>query len=112
MIWAIFFILLGIFLLYNRTLEKTGDDSGSEGAVASKPSYKTVYRSKDDRMLAGVCGGLARYFDVDSALVRLAYVLLTLASAGIGILAYIVMIIVFPEKKNDDINNISVERHS
>ena len=56
-----------------------------------------LYRSRDDRMLFGVAGGMARYFNVDPAIVRLVWVLLFLA-AGAGILLYIVAGIVIPEE--------------
>ncbi len=58
---------------------------------------KKLYRSKDNRMLAGVCGGIAEYFAIDASLVRIGAVLLSLG-AGSGILAYIVAAIVIPEK--------------
>jgi phage shock protein C len=47
-------------------------------------------------MLFGVCGGLATYFDLDPTLVRLVFVLLTLAT-GIGLIVYIVMAIITPQ---------------
>ena len=56
-----------------------------------------LYRSRTDRMLAGVCGGLAKYFNVDSTLIRLALVLL-IVLGGSGILAYIVAWILIPEE--------------
>ena len=56
-----------------------------------------LYRSRDDRMLFGVAGGMARYFKVDAAIVRLVWVLLFIA-AGAGILLYIVAAIVIPEE--------------
>lgn len=61
---------------------------------------KRLTRSVNDRVLAGVCGGLAEYFDFDPVLVRVAYAFLTIFSAGFpGVLLYIVMWIVMPEKK-------------
>ncbi len=57
---------------------------------------KRLYRSKKDKMLAGICGGLAEYFDVDPSLVRLATVLLCLY-AGTGLLIYIIAAIIIPE---------------
>ena len=60
-----------------------------------------LYRSVDDRVLAGVCGGLADRLGIDPALVRIAWVLLALASNGVFILIYIVMAIVVPEE--DDV---------
>ncbi|MGD9100947.1 MAG: PspC domain-containing protein [Anaerolineae bacterium] len=59
--------------------------------------YKRLYRSLDERMLAGVCGGIAEYFNVDPTLVRLLFVLFSLAG-GPGIVAYIVLAIVVPEE--------------
>ena len=57
-----------------------------------------LYRSRRDRMLAGVAGGLADYLDVDPALVRIAWAVLTFLSGGFVFLIYIVMAIVVPEE--------------
>ena len=56
-----------------------------------------LYRSRTDRMLFGVAGGMARYLNLDSAIVRLVWVILFLA-AGAGILLYIIAAIVIPEE--------------
>jgi len=56
-----------------------------------------LYRSRRDRMLFGVAGGMARYLNLDPAIVRLVWVLLFLA-VGSGILLYIVAAIVIPEE--------------
>ena len=57
----------------------------------------SLYRSRD-RVLAGVAGGLADYFDVDPSIVRVAWVLLAFASGGILVAIYIVMAIVVPDE--------------
>lgn len=54
-----------------------------------------LYRSGKDRMLFGVCGGLAKYFGIDSSVMRIIMVLLALAG-GIGVLMYFVMVIIIP----------------
>ena len=59
---------------------------------------KPLYRSKSDRMVAGVCAGLAEYFDTNPAFIRILFLLLALAG-GPGILIYIVCIIAIPEEK-------------
>lgn len=59
--------------------------------------YKRLYRSRDERMISGVCGGIGKYFNIDPTLVRLAFVLPALAD-GPGLLAYIVLAIVLPEE--------------
>ena len=56
-----------------------------------------LYRSRDDRMLAGVAGGLARMMDADPSIIRVVWVLVTVLSGGIALLVYIVMAIVVPE---------------
>ena len=57
---------------------------------------KRLYRSRNDRTLAGVCAGIAEYFGWDPTLVRVAWVLLTLLG-GSGILLYLIMWVVMPE---------------
>lgn len=57
---------------------------------------RRLYRSRKDRVLAGVCGGLAHYFNLDPVLIRIAFVALALAG-GAGILIYILAAIVIPE---------------
>ena len=57
---------------------------------------KKLYRSTENRVIAGVCGGIAEYFDIDPTLVRLAWVLFCVLG-GSGLLAYIVAAIIIPE---------------
>ena len=59
------------------------------------------YRSSRDRMLAGVCAGLAQQFGVPAAVIRLAFVLMTFFSAGVGLLIYLVLWIVMPSDESD-----------
>ncbi|MCF0193482.1 MAG: PspC domain-containing protein [Prevotella sp.] len=60
---------------------------------------KRLTRSLTERKLSGVCGGIAEYFDVDPTLVRVAYLLLTFFSAAFpGIILYIILAILMPEK--------------
>lgn len=61
---------------------------------------KKLTRSNTDKMLCGVCGGLAEYFDFDPALVRCAYVFMSIFAVGFpGLLLYIAMAIIIPEKR-------------
>jgi phage shock protein PspC (stress-responsive transcriptional regulator) len=66
-----------------------------------KPRSERLYRSRQDRMVSGVCGGLAQYFNVDPVLVRVAFVALGVAT-GVGLLAYIILAIVVPERPSDE----------
>ncbi len=57
---------------------------------------KKLYRSSD-RVVAGVCGGIAEYFDIDPTLIRVAYVVLTLFSVAFpGLILYIILMILMP----------------
>lgn len=60
------------------------------------PAPKRLYRSRQDRMVAGVCGGLAEYLNVDPAIIRLAMVALVFFGGG-GVIAYLAAWIVVPE---------------
>ena len=61
---------------------------------------KKLYRSDENKMIAGVCGGIAEYFGVDPTLIRLAWVVFSLLG-GSGLLAYILAAIIIPR---DDSN--------
>ena len=60
-----------------------------------------LHSSTTDSMLFGVAGGMAEYFGADPTIVRVAWVLLTLASAGLGLLAYVILAIVIPRQTFD-----------
>ena len=64
-----------------------------------------IYKSSRDKVLAGVCGGVAEYFNIDPVIVRLIWVIATLAG-GAGLLVYIIAAIIMPQ----DGENNSMER--
>jgi phage shock protein PspC (stress-responsive transcriptional regulator) len=64
-------------------------------------SVRRLERSRDDRMLAGVCGGLARYFEIHPAFYRVGFVVLTLIG-GAGILVYLAALLVIPDEGHDE----------
>lgn len=60
---------------------------------------KRLYASSTDRKISGVCGGIGEYFSLDSTLVRLAWVVLTIVTGIIpGVIGYIIAVIVMPSK--------------
>lgn len=61
---------------------------------------KKLYKS-ENKVLTGVCGGIAEYFDVDPTLIRLAWVVFC-AAGGSGILAYILCVLFIPQKPIDN----------
>ena len=60
---------------------------------------KRLYRNNKERIIAGVCAGIADHFETDPVLIRLMWIFLTLISVGAGLLAYILAWIVIPKKK-------------
>ncbi len=66
-------------------------------AKSTKP-IKRLYRSRSDKVLGGVCAGIGNYFEVDPVVVRLLWVIVTLFSLGLGLLAYIIAWIIVPEE--------------
>jgi phage shock protein PspC (stress-responsive transcriptional regulator) len=67
--------------------------------MAKKQEIKKLHRSRKNRMIAGVCGGIGEYFGVDPTIIRLVWALLSIASLGAGILVYIIAWIIVPEEK-------------
>lgn len=61
---------------------------------------KRLYKIDEGKMLDGVCGGIAEYFELDPSVIRLAWILFS-ALGGSGILAYIIAAIVIPRKPKD-----------
>ncbi len=59
---------------------------------------KKLRRSRTDRMIAGVCGGLGKYFGVDPVIIRLIFIIFALAR-GLGLLAYLLFWIIVPEEE-------------
>jgi phage shock protein C len=75
--------------------------SGSTGpSEPSQPAPRVVRRSRSERILAGVCGGVGRYLGVDPVLLRVAFIILALAN-GLGIVAYVVAWVAIPEERPD-----------
>ncbi len=59
---------------------------------------KKLYRSRDDRVLTGLAGGIAKYFNIDSTLVRIGLVILEFATAGFLIIGYILVAFFVPKE--------------
>lgn len=75
-------------------------DTEPEPKFGSEPSRILLRRSLDDRMLGGVAGGVARYFNVDAMIVRIAFVVLTFFG-GAGIPLYLAGLLLIPDEGSD-----------
>ena len=62
-----------------------------------KTNIRRLYRSRDDRVVAGICGGLGEYFQVDPVLIRILWIVLIFAG-GAGVLLYLLMWILIPRQ--------------
>ncbi len=58
---------------------------------------RRIYRVEEDKVVDGVCGGIAEYFDIDPVIVRIIFLLSTLFT-GVGVIAYIICALAFPKK--------------
>ena len=59
---------------------------------------KTLYRSSSKKMIAGVCGGIGEYFNIDPTLVRLGFVALSFLAGG-GLMAYLIAALIIPSER-------------
>lgn len=62
---------------------------------------KRLYRSSKDKILGGVCAGIAEYFNIDPVIIRVVFVLIFLAE-GVGLMIYVILWIIVPEQKSLD----------
>ena len=62
---------------------------------------KRLYRSRDNRMIGGVCAGLGKYFNIDHTVVRLIFVLGTFFGLGSLLVVYLILLLVIPEEPMD-----------
>ena len=61
---------------------------------------KKLYRSEEDQMIGGVCGGIGEYFDIDPTIVRIAFVLVMFPTVGFGFVIYILCWAIIPSKSS------------
>ena len=100
-VFPVLLILLGMAIIYYRQTERTSGAEQPAETPADQPPpqpqvYRTFRRSMIDKKLFGVCGGLAKYFSIDSTLLRLLYIILCLASFGAGVVLYITLVLLVP----------------
>ena len=93
-------ILIGvIYLLKVSKSDKQTSEVKNKQTSGGKTMANKLIRSVKDKMIGGVCGGLAEHFNIDPSLVRVGFVLVTFASGIVfGVIAYIVMMIIIPEE--------------
>lgn len=73
-------------------------ENTNTGFTYGKKERSRLYRDSSDKMIGGVCAGLANYLNIDPAIVRILFAIITFGGFGLGILAYIILWIVLPAK--------------
>ena len=93
-------ILLLLLLAFIRLLRRRRSSRAMNNLYdeTDMANNKKLYRS-NDQLIAGVCAGLAEYFDFDPTIVRLVYALLTICTAFSGVLCYLVLWIIMPSRQ-------------
>lgn len=76
------------------------DSKPSESSSAESGEYRRLYRSGKNRILGGVCGGIAEYFKIDPVLIRMLWIIIVFFPPGLGILLYFIFWIVVPRNPN------------
>lgn len=90
----------------SQTSGRAWQQPGTPGEEAAETAPRKLYRSRTERSIAGICGGLGEYFDADPTMIRLLMLLLILFG-GLSIWAYIILWIIIPEEpaRKFNINN-------
>lgn len=71
---------------------------GTSKRKMKKTRKKQLYKSKKNKMIGGVCGGIGEYFNIDPTLIRLVWAI-SIFWMGFGFLAYLIALIIIPERK-------------
>ena len=102
MFWPLLFISLGcIYIVYILNKAKGKDEKKQEGNVrtAKGESARRLYRNTTNKTIAGVCGGIGIYFDIDPTIIRIVFAVLALmTNILLWVIVYIVMILVVQEE--------------
>ncbi|MFW6304610.1 MAG: PspC domain-containing protein [Candidatus Saliniplasma sp.] len=96
-------VLLGFLFLLVQKQKESGKDKklymnskGRDYNMNRDGNKKRLYRSSKDKLIGGLCGGIAEYFDIDPVLVRIIWAIFAFASLGTAVLIYIILWIVVP----------------
>jgi phage shock protein C len=102
-----FLILVGVYFLMRRgtTQAQTPEQPLGQGSSNQAPDSaqkaaagpKTLHRSRSDKKVLGICGGIGEYLDIDATIVRVAYIFFIIFSGGIGIFLYFLLYLIIPE---------------
>ena len=76
-------------------------------------THKKLYRSATDKIIAGVCGGLAEYFEIDATIILLVWALLVIFTGFFpGVVAYVIAALIIPQRKDATVVEATVKKDS
>ena len=111
-LWRIMLPLMVIALGAWLLLRPSDNRLISSGSVSKRSEKEEegidkirLTRSLSDKKISGVCGGLGNYFNIDSTIIRILWIVATIGSLGFGILAYLIMMIALPQDENGVISD-------
>ena len=92
-------IAVGVFFIARpaRAVEEPTASLQIEEPAKHSTARPTLRRSKTDRKIGGICGGLGAYLNIDTSLIRVAFVFFTIWPFGLGAVVYLIMLLVIPE---------------
>ena len=94
-------ILMFLFLYSQETVVKYARNREAKNTVREETIMeKKLYKSRTNKKVAGVCGGIGEYFSIDPTLVRLGFVALSFLAGG-GLLVYIIAAIIIPDRVDE-----------
>jgi phage shock protein PspC (stress-responsive transcriptional regulator) len=95
-------IAVGVFFITRpaRAVEELAPEPERRHRATSEPNAgKALRRSRTDRKVGGICGGLGAHLGIDPSLIRIAFVFFTLWPFGLGAVVYLIMLLVIPEEE-------------
>jgi phage shock protein C len=98
-LFAFLLIVTGLYFIFRTPVVREQPSEQFTPGAAQQPHYRRFERVGKERKLLGVCGGIARYFDIDPSIVRMLYVFFTFISHGFGIIVYFALALILPEEK-------------
>jgi phage shock protein C len=103
--WMVLFagllIICGLYLVVrsHRETEQPPVSEGAGMATDTQPPIRRLKRSRSEKKILGVCGGIAKYFNIDPSIVRVLYVFFVFVTHGFGIIVYFALALVLPEEE-------------
>jgi phage shock protein C len=100
-LFAILLIICGLYLVLraHAGFEQQPVPEGTGTATETGPAIRRLRRSRSEKKILGVCGGIAKYFTIDPSIVRVLYVFFVFVTHGFGIIVYFALALVLPEEE-------------